>query len=82
MDCSQDVLIYGPLDNCPVCGGDLELEVVNGTYSCNGVYTEWSSCTYTTRVPPRRDEAIKLPDTVKDSRIADVNLLFILYVSF
>ncbi|KAL0436304.1 UNVERIFIED_CONTAM: protein ADP-ribosyltransferase PARP3 [Sesamum radiatum] len=65
----QDILFYGPLDKCPVCGGNLE--VSDTTYICSGAYSEWSSCTYTSQDPPRRDEPIKLPDSVKDSGVAD-----------
>lgn len=70
LDCSQDVLFYGPLDDCPACGGTLKFS--ERTYSCSGVYTEWSSCTFATRDPPRRNEPTKLPDSVKDSHVADV----------
>ncbi|GER36564.1 poly [ADP-ribose] polymerase, partial [Striga asiatica] len=33
---------------------------------------EWSSCIYKTRDPPRIDEPIKLPNTIKDSAVIDV----------
>ncbi|KAI3450704.1 hypothetical protein Pfo_007369 [Paulownia fortunei] len=66
----QDILFYGSLDECPVCGG--ALEVSDTTYLCKGEYSEWSSCTYTTRDPPRKDEPIKLPNSVKDSGVADL----------
>ncbi|EPS73841.1 hypothetical protein M569_00904, partial [Genlisea aurea] len=66
----QDVLFYGPLDRCPICGGMLELG--SSTYSCKGVYSEWSSCTYTSRDPPRRNEPIKLPDSFETSGLEDL----------
>ncbi|KAL2511120.1 Poly [ADP-ribose] polymerase 3 [Abeliophyllum distichum] len=65
----QDMLFYGPLDKCVICGGTLELSDIN--YSCKGFYSEWSTCTYTTRDPPRKDEPLKLPESVKESSIAD-----------
>ncbi|KAH6773045.1 poly ADP-ribose polymerase 3 [Perilla frutescens var. frutescens] len=66
----QDVLFYGALDKCPACGGVLEIS--DRSYTCKGVYSEWSSCTYNTRDPPRRDEPIKLPGSVKESRVAEL----------
>ncbi|KAK4440615.1 protein ADP-ribosyltransferase PARP3 [Sesamum alatum] len=66
----QDILFYGPLDKCPVCGGNLE--VSDTTYMCSVSYSEWSSCTYTSQDPPRRDNPIKLPDSLKDSGVADL----------
>ncbi|KAG6433094.1 hypothetical protein SASPL_104701 [Salvia splendens] len=66
----QDVLFYGPLDDCPVCGGPLKISDKN--FSCSGVYTEWSTCTFTTKDPPRRNEPTKLPDSVKDSHVAEL----------
>lgn len=82
MNCSQDVLFYGPLDKCPVCGDTLEIS--NTTYLCRGVYSEWSSCTFTARDPPRRDEPIKLPESVVDSGVAEVIccLFFLFHFNF
>ncbi|KAL2536127.1 Poly [ADP-ribose] polymerase 3 [Forsythia ovata] len=34
-------------------------------------YSEWSTCTYTTLDPPRKDEPLKLPESVEESAIAD-----------
>ncbi|KAL6537916.1 Poly [ADP-ribose] polymerase 3 [Orobanche hederae] len=67
----QDILFCGPLDKCEVCGGALEVST-DGTYTCNASYSEWSSCTFSTRNPPRKDEPIKLPDFVEDSALADL----------
>ncbi|XVF69157.1 hypothetical protein PTKIN_Ptkin11bG0058400 [Pterospermum kingtungense] len=65
-----DMLFYGPLQKCPVCNGDLEFD---GTrYCCKGSYSEWSSCVYKTRSPPRKQEPIKLPDSVLNSPVADL----------
>ncbi|KAG8371172.1 hypothetical protein BUALT_Bualt13G0059400 [Buddleja alternifolia] len=63
----QDMLFYGPPDNCPICGCTLEISEIN--YYCKGVHSDWSTCTYTTRDPARRDEPIKLPEYVKESAI-------------
>ncbi|KAI3420535.1 Poly [ADP-ribose] polymerase (PARP) [Psidium guajava] len=66
----QDLLFYGPLDKCPICGGTIEF---TGTkYKCKGAYSEWASCTFSTKSPPRREEPIKLPDPVLNSPIADL----------
>lgn len=66
-------MFYGPLDKCMICGGTLELSDMNHmTYSCKGSYSEWSTCTYTTTDPPRKDEPVKLPESVQESDISDV----------
>ncbi|XVE79270.1 hypothetical protein DITRI_Ditri14bG0044300 [Diplodiscus trichospermus] len=65
-----DMLFYKPLEKCPVCNGDLEFD---GTrYSCKGSYSEWSSCVYKTRNPPRKQEPVKLPDSILNSPVADL----------
>ncbi|XP_073133427.1 protein ADP-ribosyltransferase PARP3-like [Henckelia pumila] len=65
----QDIMFYGPLEKCPICSGILE--VTDTSCTCKGSYSEWSSCTYTTLFPPRRDP-LKLPDSIKDSAVADI----------
>ncbi|KAL3530404.1 hypothetical protein ACH5RR_009726 [Cinchona calisaya] len=66
----QDIMFYGPPDNCPACGGTLEY---NGKeHICTGEYSEWSSCTFTTRDPPRRDEPLKIPESVEKSPVSDL----------
>ncbi|KAK4492261.1 hypothetical protein RD792_003064 [Penstemon davidsonii] len=64
----QDIMFYGPLGKCPICGGNLEVSDMN--YSCKGAYSEWSSCTFSTKEPPRKD--LKLPDSVKESAVGDM----------
>ncbi|XP_028756844.1 protein ADP-ribosyltransferase PARP3-like [Neltuma alba] len=66
----QDVVFYGALEKCPVCNGTLEFD--GRRYSCRGFYSEWSSCTFRTRDPPRKEEAIKLPDSVQNSPVSDL----------
>ncbi|CAN6692143.1 unnamed protein product [Malus baccata var. baccata] len=51
----QDLLLYGPLDKCPACDGDLN---------------EWATCTFVTKDPPRKQEPIKLPDSVLSSPVS------------
>ncbi|XP_048323938.1 protein ADP-ribosyltransferase PARP3 isoform X1 [Ziziphus jujuba] len=66
----QDLLFYGALEKCPVCNGNLEY---NGKrYSCTGSYSEWSSCTFTTKVPPRKDGPIKLTNSLLNSAVSDL----------
>ncbi|XP_030522670.2 protein ADP-ribosyltransferase PARP3 [Rhodamnia argentea] len=66
----QDLLFYGSLDKCPICSGTIEF---TGTkYKCKGAYSEWASCTFSTKSPPRREVPIKLPDSVLNSPIADL----------
>ncbi|RDX82304.1 Poly [ADP-ribose] polymerase 3, partial [Mucuna pruriens] len=61
----QDLLFYGALDKCSVCNGSLEFD--GRRYVCRGFYSEWASCTFSTRNPPRKQEPIKLPDSVQNS---------------
>ncbi|GAB2242449.1 hypothetical protein Droror1_Dr00019224 [Drosera rotundifolia] len=65
-----DLLFYGPLEKCCLCGGHLEFNA--SSYTCDGTYNEWSSCTYKAREPPRKKEATKLPDSVQNSPIKDL----------
>ncbi|KAL5211662.1 hypothetical protein ABZP36_022509 [Zizania latifolia] len=60
----EDVMFYGPLEKCPVCGGQLECK--GWKYKCTGTYSEWSSCIFSTNNPSRRDGPIKVPDEVKN----------------
>lgn len=78
---SQDLLFYGALEKCPVCSGSLEFD--GRRYSCKGFYSEWASCTFSTRNPPRKEEPIKLPDSVQNSLVSDVifSHLFFLFSS-
>ncbi|CAK9179102.1 unnamed protein product [Ilex paraguariensis] len=62
----QDLLFYGPLDTCTVCGRTLEFTGIK--YWCKGTLSEWITCIYSTRDPPRKQEPIKLPDSIKKSR--------------
>ncbi|KAL6967027.1 Poly [ADP-ribose] polymerase 3 [Sarracenia purpurea var. burkii] len=66
----QDILFYGPPDKCLVCGGTLELTCTK--YSCRGDYSEYATCTFETKYPPRKDEPIKLPESVQKSAVSDV----------
>ncbi|KAM1415053.1 hypothetical protein ACFX2I_006754 [Malus domestica] len=66
----QDFLLYGPLDKCPACDGDLKFDGIR--YSCTGFYSEWATCTFVTKDPPRKQEPIKLPDSVLISPVSDL----------
>lgn len=77
--CSQDLLFYGPLDKCPICEGTLEF--TGKRYICNGAYSEWATCTFNTMSPPRREEAVKLPNSVLNTPAGDVILIFLCLVS-
>ncbi|GJU79145.1 putative poly [ADP-ribose] polymerase 3 [Tanacetum coccineum] len=68
----QDMMFYGALEDCPVCGGTVEYD--GQKYSCTGSYSEWSTCTYSTREPPRLEEPINFPDFVHESAISDLLL--------
>ncbi|CAK8576374.1 unnamed protein product [Lathyrus sativus] len=66
----QDLLFFGALEKCLVCNGNLEFDGIR--YACRGFYSEWSSCTFSTRDPPRKKEPIKLPDSVQKTPISDL----------
>ncbi|XP_060169821.1 protein ADP-ribosyltransferase PARP3-like isoform X1 [Lycium barbarum] len=66
----QDILFYGPLGVCPVCGGALEFS--GDGYHCHGAYSEWSSCVYSTRSPPRREESLNIPESVGKTPVSDL----------
>ncbi|KAK1354600.1 Poly [ADP-ribose] polymerase [Heracleum sosnowskyi] len=66
----MDMVYYGPLDQCPICGGDLECGRTK--YYCTGAYSEWSTCTFNTREPPRKDEELVLPDSITESPAYDM----------
>ncbi|KAK1310120.1 putative poly [ADP-ribose] polymerase 3 [Acorus calamus] len=62
---SQDTMFYGPLEKCPICDGQIDC---NGSvYQCNGCYSEWTTCKYSTRDPKRREDPLKLPDELKNN---------------
>ncbi|KAB1227213.1 Poly [ADP-ribose] polymerase 3 [Morella rubra] len=63
----QDLLFFGPLEKCPVCNGNLEF--ARTRYICSGFLSEWSSCTFSTKDPPRKQEPTKIPDSVLNSPV-------------
>ncbi|XP_016488915.1 protein ADP-ribosyltransferase PARP3-like [Nicotiana tabacum] len=66
----QDIMFYGPLDNCPICGGMLECS--GDRYHCVGDYSEWSSCIYSTSEPPRREDTLRFPKSVESTPVSDL----------
>ncbi|WOG94510.1 hypothetical protein DCAR_0313806 [Daucus carota subsp. sativus] len=66
----MDMVYYGPLDQCPICGGGLEWGRTK--YFCTGAYSEWSTCTFNTREPPRKEEELVIPDSIKDTPAYDL----------
>ncbi|KAJ1440675.1 WGR domain [Sesbania bispinosa] len=66
----QDLLFYGAMEKCSVCNGNLEFD--GRRYACRGFYSEWASCTFTTRDPPRKEEPTKLPDSIQNSLVSDL----------
>ncbi|KAJ6817198.1 poly [ADP-ribose] polymerase 3-like [Iris pallida] len=65
----QDMLFYGALERCPVCNHHLHCTGRN--YVCRGPYSEWTTCTYTTRESPRKDQPLKVPDGIHDPIVLD-----------
>ncbi len=68
---SVDLLFFGPPDKCGMCNTNLKFD--GKQYKCYGSFSEWSSCTFKTRNPPRKQEETKLPDSVHKSPVDDVN---------
>lgn len=66
------MLFFGPLEKCPVCG--YQLNCTGSNYACKGSYSEWTTCTHTTRESPRKKQPIKVPDEIKDPMVLDVGL--------
>ncbi|XP_068661736.1 protein ADP-ribosyltransferase PARP3 [Aristolochia californica] len=67
----QDIMYYGPFGECPVCNSKSGFEYTGREYKCISFYSEWSTCTYTTRDPPRKEVALKLPNGIKDPKIVE-----------
>ncbi|KAJ0088321.1 hypothetical protein Patl1_33108 [Pistacia atlantica] len=67
----QDMLFYGSLGRCPICNSKLEFD--GKRYTCKGMYSEWSTCTFRTKDPPRREKPVKIPDSVLKS--VDLDLI-------
>ncbi|KAJ4828054.1 Poly [ADP-ribose] polymerase 3, partial [Turnera subulata] len=65
-----NLLFFGPLDKCPLCNGSLDFDRIR--YYCTGFYSEWSSCTFKTKNPTRKEEPIKLSDSVLKTPVADL----------
>ncbi|CAI9094624.1 OLC1v1030390C1 [Oldenlandia corymbosa var. corymbosa] len=59
----QGIMFHGSMNNCPVCGGSLMYN--SKEYYCKGEFNEWSSWTYATKDPPRKDEPLKIPESVE-----------------
>ncbi|KAJ0028348.1 hypothetical protein Pint_36493 [Pistacia integerrima] len=66
----QDMLFYGSIGRCPICNSKLEFD--GKRYTCKGMYSEWSTCTFRTKDPPRREKPVKIPDSVLKSVDLDV----------
>ncbi|KAJ0088192.1 hypothetical protein Patl1_33152 [Pistacia atlantica] len=64
------MLFYESLGRCPICNSKLEFD--GKRYTCKGMYREWSTCTFRTKDPPRREEPVKIPDSVLKSVDLDV----------
>lgn len=65
-------MFYGALAECPLCGGNLICDNEK-RFVCGGEISEWCSCVFSTKSPPRKEEPIKLPDSVMNSAISDVS---------
>ncbi|KAF6996750.1 hypothetical protein CFC21_013059 [Triticum aestivum] len=60
----EDMMFYGPLEKCPMCGGQLECK--GWKYKCTGKYSEWASCIFSSSNPPRRSDPIKVPEDISN----------------
>ncbi|XP_024981698.1 poly [ADP-ribose] polymerase 1 [Cynara cardunculus var. scolymus] len=63
-DRCADGMLFGPLENCPLCSGHLHYS--GGTYKCKGFLTEWSKCAYSTSEPERVKGKWNIPQETKN----------------
>ncbi|CAI9099122.1 OLC1v1035893C1 [Oldenlandia corymbosa var. corymbosa] len=66
----QGIMFHGGINNCPVCGGSLMYN--SKEYYCKEEFNEWSSWTYATKDSPRKDEPLKIPESVEKSPVPEV----------
>ncbi|ERM98924.1 hypothetical protein AMTR_s00114p00109200 [Amborella trichopoda] len=66
---SHDLIFYGPVQRCPVCGNFMECTGIN--YKCMGTYSVWTTCNFNTTEERRRDYPLKFPDELKNNKIAE-----------
>lgn len=66
-------MFYGPLESCPLCDGNLYC--IGVEYTCKSCNDEWSTCTYSTRNPQRKEQSLKLPEGIRSSVISDVRII-------
>ena len=62
LDRCADGMLFGALNPCPTCGGQLTAK--SHCYQCTGNISAWSKCTYTTDDPGRGVWVI--PDDLKE----------------
>jgi poly [ADP-ribose] polymerase 2/3/4 len=72
------MIFYGPFENFPVCGGQVEFK--RWKYSCTCVYTVWMQCTFSTNNPSRKSAPIEISDDMKDDYVSKVKRLQFLYL--
>lgn len=53
IDMATDILLFGPLERCPVCKKRGNIELRGGSYICTRMVESETRCTYETRDPPR-----------------------------
>lgn len=53
IDMATDVLLFGPLEKCPICKNTKGIELRGSSYICTRGISEWEQCTYETREPKR-----------------------------
>ncbi|ELT93548.1 hypothetical protein CAPTEDRAFT_223861 [Capitella teleta] len=62
LDAVSDCMLFGPLEPCPECGGQLKYR--GDAYYCTGNVTEWTKCQHNTQDPKRK--AFKVPKEYHD----------------
>ncbi|CAF1311166.1 unnamed protein product [Rotaria sp. Silwood1] len=63
IDAVTDCMAFGALEPCPECNGCLVFNYTN--YRCTGNITEWTKCSYSTKLPQRR--SFEIPDKIKEN---------------
>ncbi|KAF6175035.1 hypothetical protein GIB67_039583 [Kingdonia uniflora] len=67
-DRCADGMLFGALDNCPVCSGPLHYS--GGAYRCHGYLSEWSKCSYNTNEPKRLKGKWKIPEETSNEYLS------------
>lgn len=70
---SADGMLFGKLENCPLCSGYLYYS--GGMYKCSGFLSAWSKCSYSTTESVRVQGKWKIPEGSENEYLVKVYIL-------